>query len=245
LPSAAGHLVAALVDVTQLRQLESVRRDFVANASHELRTPVASIRSAVETLQGAMDDPEAARSFLQMIARNATRLHQLVEDLLDLSRIESRELRLAPESMELGALADQMGRGFARQAQEKGIRIEVGEGREIRVDADRRALEQVLGNLLDNAVKYCPPGSRIRVHAAREGAYVRIHVADDGPGIAAEYLPRLFERFFRVDAGRSRELGGTGLGLAIVKHLVEAMGGQVRAESEPGRGAEFSFTLPA
>ncbi len=244
LPGTSGKLMAVLVDVTQLRQLETLRRDFVANASHELRTPVASIRSAVETLQGAMEDPQAARSFLGMIERNAKRLQQLVEDLLDLSRIESRELRLQMESVDLGAFAQQVAGAFTRQMEQKSLSLEVDPGAQgVRARADRRALEQVLSNILDNAVKYGQRGGTLRLGATVEGAMVRFSVADDGPGIAAEHLPRLFERFFRVDPGRSRDLGGTGLGLAIVKHLVEAMGGRVRVESEPGKGSTFSFTL--
>lgn len=240
-----GDLLVVLVDVTQLRQLESIRKDFVANASHELRTPVASMRSAAETLRGAMDDPEAAQSFLEIIERNATRLHQLVEDLLDLSRIESREFRLQVESVDLCAFADQMAKAYRRLAQEKQMVVEVADDHHgVLAKADRRALEQVLGNLLDNAVKYCPAGTLVRIHAGPEGERVRITVTDTGTGIPPQHLPRLFERFYRVDTSRSRELGGTGLGLAIVKHLVEAMSGSVSVESAPGKGSAFSFTLP-
>lgn len=240
-----GDLLVVLVDVTQLRQLESIRKDFVANASHELRTPVASMRSAAETLRGAMDDPEAALSFLEIIERNAARLHQLVEDLLDLSRIESREFRLQLESLDLGAFAELMAKSYSRLAQDKGIRLEVdGGSRGIFALADRRAMEQVVGNLLDNAIKYCPQGASVQLRPEIQGEKVRVSVSDTGPGIPPQHLPRLFERFYRVDAGRSRELGGTGLGLAIVKHLVEAMGGTVSVESEAGLGAIFSFTLP-
>jgi two-component system phosphate regulon sensor histidine kinase PhoR len=240
-----GDLLVVLVDVTQLRQLESIRKDFVANASHELRTPVASMRSAAETLRGAMDDPDAALSFLEIIERNAARLHQLVEDLLDLSRIESREFRLQLEPLDLGAFAELMAKSYSRLAQDKGIRLEVDAGsRGILALADRRAMEQVVGNLLDNAIKYCPQGATVQLRPDIQGDKVRVSVSDTGPGIPPQHLPRLFERFYRVDAGRSRELGGTGLGLAIVKHLVEAMGGTVSVESEAGLGAIFSFTLP-
>ncbi len=241
-----GDLLVVLVDVTQLRQLESIRKDFVANASHELRTPVASMRSAAETLRGAMEeDPEAAKVFLEIIERNASRLHQLVEDLLDLSRIESREFRLQMESLDLGAFAEQMAHAYHRLAQDKGIDLEVDAGtRGTLALADRRAMEQVLGNLLDNAIKYCPQGARVRIHSEAQSDSIRVSVEDSGPGIPAQHLPRLFERFYRVDAGRSRELGGTGLGLAIVKHLVEAMSGSVSVESQAGQGSTFSFTLP-
>lgn len=240
-----GDLLMVLVDVTQLRQLESIRKDFVANASHELRTPVASMRSAAETLRGAMSDPEASQAFLEIIERNAGRLHQLVEDLLDLSRIESREFRLQIEGVDLGHFADQMAKAYKRLAKDKQINLVTDEAPSgLLAMADRKALEQVLGNLLDNAVKYCPPGSTVRIHAHPEGERIRLEVEDTGPGIPPQHLPRLFERFYRVDASRSRELGGTGLGLAIVKHLVEAMGGGVSVESEPGKGSTFSFTLP-
>ncbi|MDP2876800.1 MAG: ATP-binding protein [Holophaga sp.] len=240
-----GNLLMVLVDVTQLRQLESIRKDFVANASHELRTPVASLRSAAETLRGAMNDPEASLMFLEMIERNAGRLHQLVEDLLDLSRIESKEFRLQMEDLNLTAFADQMVHAYARLAQDKAIQMEViSAAPGIMARADRRALEQVVGNLLDNAIKYCPSAAKIQIQVETQGERCRISVSDTGPGIPPQHLPRLFERFYRVDASRSRELGGTGLGLAIVKHLVEAMRGTVTVESDPGKGSTFSFTLP-
>jgi len=239
-----GDLLVVLVDVTQLRHLESVRRDFVANASHELRTPVASIRSAAETLQGAQEDPQARGTFLEIIERNAARLQQLVEDLLDLSRIEAREYRLDPQPLELGAFVRGLVESYATASTARTMRIESAPGLDgLRVLADRRALEQVLGNLLDNALKYGSPGSAIRIAAEPEAERIRLTVQDQGPGIEPQHLPRLFERFYRVDAGRSRELGGTGLGLAIVKNLVEAMGGTVKVDSQPGEGSTFSVIL--
>ncbi|HVE83785.1 MAG TPA: ATP-binding protein [Myxococcales bacterium] len=242
-------LLAVLVDVTDLRRLESMRRDFVANVSHELRTPIASVRTAAETLRTAMQkDPVAAQGFVEMVERNADRLHRLVEDLLDLSRIESRELKLSTQTLELGSALEHSAGLFAGRASEKGLKLSVERGeRPVLVRADRRALEQVVSNLVDNAVKYCPAGAEIRVRAAPEpgGQQVRVRVEDSGPGIEARHLPRLFERFYRVDPGRSREVGGTGLGLSIVKHLVEAMGGAVDVSSTPGQGTTFSFTLPA
>ena len=241
-----GDLIVVLVDVTQLRRLESIRKDFVANASHELRTPVASMRSAAETLRGAMDDdPEAAKMFLEIIERNASRLHLLVEDLLDLSRIESREFRLELESLNLSTFSHKMVKTYGRLAQDKGISLKViDDTTAVLALADRRAMEQVMGNLLDNAIKYCPQGATVRIHFEAEGDRIRTNVSDTGPGIPPQYLHRLFERFYRVDAGRSRDLGGTGLGLAIVKHLVEAMNGTVSVESQPGKGSTFSLTLP-
>lgn len=245
LPGAAGDVFAMFVDVTEVRRLESLRRDFVANVSHELRTPVTAIRSAAETLQlGAGKDPKATNQFVDMIERNARRMHDLVEDLLDLSRIESRELRLSLEPLDATAAFTHTLSLFEERASKKGIRLVVEPSAE-RVLADRRALEHVLSNLVDNAVKYCGPGSEVRLAANQhDERTARVSVSDTGPGIEPQHLPRLFERFYRVDAGRSRDIGGTGLGLAIVKHLVEAMQGSVRVESVPGSGTTFWFTLP-
>jgi two-component system phosphate regulon sensor histidine kinase PhoR len=239
-----GSVLAVLVDLTELKRLESVRRDFVANASHELRSPLTTIRAAAETLESASDDPEGARHFIELIMRNAERLQHLVDDMLELSRIESREMALQLEVVGLEAVAERSVAQHLPLAQQKGIALAHEPGMPS-VRADRRALEQVLGNLLDNALKYCPAGAVVRVSAAAENGRVRVSVVDNGPGIAPPHLERIFERFYRVDAGRSRELGGTGLGLAIVKHLVETMGGTVAVESRVGAGSTFSFTLPA
>ncbi len=239
-------VLAVFVDVTDLRRLETVRRDFVANVSHELRTPVASVRSAAETLRRAIEiQPEAAAEFVEIIERNAQRLHQLIEDLLDLSRIESREFKLDLEPVRLDVVARHVIAISRDRADAKDLRlsVDIPDGTPA-VRADRRALEQVLGNLVDNAVKYCTAGAAVTIRAERAGAALLVSVEDTGPGIEAKHLSRLFERFYRVDTGRSRELGGTGLGLSIVKHLVEAMQGQVGIESAPGKGSRFSFTLP-
>jgi two-component system phosphate regulon sensor histidine kinase PhoR len=244
-PSARGKNLR-VVDVADLRRLESLRRDFVANVSHELRTPVAAVRAAAETLRAAMKKgPEKASEFIEIIERHAERLHRLVEDLLDLARIESREFRLSPETVDVGLVARQVAVLFQERAGSKGIHLEIETSGTLRsAHADRRALEQVLSNLVDNAIKYCDEGARITLKASTTDQVVRMTVEDTGPGIEADCLPRLFERFYRVDAGRSRELGGTGLGLSIVKHLVEAMGGQATVESVPGKGSTFAFTLP-
>ncbi len=241
-----GGVLAVFVDVTELRRLESLRRDFVANVSHELRTPVAAVRAAAETLREALSrDPTAAPDFLDIIHRHALRLDRLLSDLLDLSRIESRELRLRFESLELAGVVRHVLALFAERAAARGQTLSASVASELgAVRADRRALEQVLGNLIENAVKYADEGARISVRAERDGALARLSVEDSGPGIAPEHLPRLFERFYRVDAGRSRDVGGTGLGLAIVKHLVEAMDGVVAVHSAPGHGTSFRFTLP-
>jgi two-component system phosphate regulon sensor histidine kinase PhoR len=239
-------ILAVFVDVTELRRLEKLRKDFVANVSHELRTPVTAIRSATETLQdAAKSDPGAVPMFVDIIARNADRMHQLVEDLLDLSRIESREYKLNLESVDLAQAVPQAFALFRERATKKGLQLISKVPADLfPVRADARALEQVLTNLLENAIKYCPEGAQIRVSAAAEGErLLRLEVEDTGPGIEAKHLPRLFERFYRIDKGRARDVGGTGLGLSIVKHLVEAMGGEVGVESEPGRGSTFHVTL--
>lgn len=240
-----GGTLAVVVDVTDLRRLETLRRDFVANVSHELRTPVAAVRSAAETLiAGARNDPEAADRFLAMIERNAERMQNLVDDLLDLTRIESRQLRLQPETLDLNAAVDQVLGLFRDRAEKKGLSLRASVPEGLRARADARAFEQVLSNLVDNAIKYCPAGAEVTIRA-EGGTELRVAVEDTGPGIEARHHARLFERFYRVDPGRSREMGGTGLGLSIVKHLVESMGGSVGITSEPGRGSVFTFTVPA
>ena len=240
-------LLFVFVDVTELRRLESLRRDFVANASHELRTPIAAVRSATETLRsGALEDPVAAIRFLDIIERNAQRLQSLVEDMLELSKLESNEFKLKRERVELGRVVPIVLALFRERADKKGVRLAAELAAALpAVEGDARALEHVLSNLVDNAVKYCPSGSRILVRASREEGRVRLVVTDTGPGIAPEHLQRVFERFYRVDAGRSRELGGTGLGLSIVKHMVEAMRGKVAVESAVGRGSTFTVSLPS
>lgn len=241
-----GGLLAVFVDVTDVRRLESLRRDFVSNASHELRTPVSSILSAAETLRDiAPADPRASLRFVDIIFRNAERLKRLVDDLLELSRIESREFQLRCDVGDAGDAIHHVFSLFRERADKKKIRLVARLAHELpEVVFDRQALEAVLSNLVDNAVKYCPEGASITVSAAAEGDHVRLSVEDTGPGVESKHLPRLFERFYRVDAGRSREVGGTGLGLSIVKHLVEAMQGSVGVSSVVGQGTTFYFTLP-
>jgi two-component system phosphate regulon sensor histidine kinase PhoR len=239
-----GGFVVVFVDVTVLRRLESLRREFVANASHELRTPIAAVRSATETLRsGALEDVGAATRFVDIIDRNAQRLHNLVEDMLDLSKLESQEFKLKRDRVELGNVVPIVLALFRERAEKKGVRLVAELADSLAIQGDARAVEHVLSNLVDNAVKYCPMGTRVVVRANRSGDRVSLVVADDGPGIPSEHLPRLFERFYRVDAGRSRELGGTGLGLSIVKHMVEAMRGSVSVESTVGKGSAFTVTL--
>jgi len=239
-------LLAVFVDVTDVRRLESLRRDFVANVSHELRTPIAAVASAAETLRrSALRDPEASVRFVEMIERNARRLHELVEDVLDLSKIESKEFKPRVDAVDIAPIATQVIGTFRERIDRKKLTVAgaVAPGTPS-VTGDHRAIEQVLTNLVENAVKYCPEGAAITIRASEEGGKVRVSVEDSGPGIEAKHLPRLFERFYRVDAGRTRDMGGTGLGLSIVKHLVDAMGGMIGVQSTLGRGSTFWFTLP-
>jgi two-component system phosphate regulon sensor histidine kinase PhoR len=248
LPGEIGGLLAVFVDVTDLRRLESLRRDFVANVSHELRTPVTAVRSAAETLKVSAlrdPDPSVADRFVEIIERNAERLQSLIEDLLELSRLESKEFRLKRERIELGVVASIVQGLFRERADKKRIHLATEIASDLPpIHTDQRALEQVLSNLVENAVKYCPLGSTVTIGARLEKGGVRVSVSDNGPGIDPKHVPRLFERFYRVDAGRSREVGGTGLGLSIVKHLVEAMGGAVTVDSKVGKGSTFVVTLP-
>jgi two-component system, OmpR family, phosphate regulon sensor histidine kinase PhoR len=238
-------LLLVFVDVTELRRLESLRRDFVANASHELRTPIAAVRSATETLQtGALADPIAANRFLDIIERNAVRLQSLVEDMLELSKLESNEFKLKRERVELQRVVPIVLALFRERAEKKGVRLaaELAAGLPA-VEGDPRALEHVLSNLVDNAVKYCPSGTRIVVSATADDARVRLVVADTGPGIPAEELPHVFDRFFRgQDAART---SGSGIGLAVAAEMARAHGGQVAAASQRGHGTQMTLSLPA
>ena len=236
---------AVFHDVTELRHLQKVRKDFVANVSHELRTPITAIRGYAETLQaGALQDARAAPRMVDIIHRQSERLSELVEDLLELSRLESRELKLKVEDVPLEVAVSRAAEGVRHKAQGKHISLELGVPDGLRVRADERGLEQVLLNLLDNAVKYTPEGGRVRVTGVREGGRCGVRVSDTGVGIEPRHQARIFERFYRVDKGRSRDMGGTGLGLSIVKHLMGAMSGEVRVESQPNEGSTFTIFLP-
>ena len=233
-----------LHDLTEEKRMESVRRDFIANASHELRTPVSAIAGAVETLLGGAVklDPEA-RTFVEMIARHADRLARLTRDLLDLSRLESGQYRAELGPIDVGSFCDAALDLVRPRAIEKQIVLGFDGPPSLRVTADRRALEQVLVNLLDNAIKFTPARGRVTLLADGAGQAAVLSVIDSGPGIEPRHCERIFERFYRADSGRSREAGGTGLGLAIVKHLVQAQGGQVGVESGRG-GSRFWVRLP-
>lgn len=233
-------------DLTRIRQLEHTRREFVANVSHELRTPLSLIKGYVETLlDGAKDDPELTSKFLKTIERHSNRLTNLIEDLLTISRLESGQITLQLQPIPLRPFVDHLLADLQKRASERGVAIENQIPAELNGRADPDRLEQVLVNLLDNAIKYGKPNGRITVQGRATEEHVELCVADDGPGIPAEATDRIFERFYRVDRARSRETGGTGLGLAIVKHIVQSHGGKVWVESQPGNGARFFLTLPA
>ena len=245
--SGEGGAVIVLNDVTDIQRLENVRRDFVANVSHELKTPIASIKGFVETLlDGAADDPADNRRFLEIIARQADRLESIIEDLLALSRIEQSEgagnlpLERVPIAEVLSAaVADCLPR-----AREHAIDLQVDCDASVEASVNPPLLEQAVINLVDNAIKYSSDGKAVRLSARADAGGTSIVVRDEGCGIEAEHLPRLFERFYRVDKARSRKLGGTGLGLSIVKHIVQAHGGTVSVESRPGAGSTFTIQLP-
>jgi two-component system phosphate regulon sensor histidine kinase PhoR len=244
-PLPAGGAVLVLHDVTELRRLEAVRRDFVANVSHELKTPLTSISGYAETILADRPEPELERRFLATIVSNARRMQRLVDDLLDLSRIESGRWQPATEPVDVAASAREAWAGLADRAAGRGVDFALDVPADaLLVEADPDAVRQVLTNLFDNSLRYTPRGGRITFHARPEGAGVRLSVSDTGAGIASEHLPRIFERFYRADQSRSRDEGGTGLGLAIVKHLVEAHGGRVWAESARGRGTTVHSWLP-
>ncbi len=239
-------VVVVLHDITELRRLERIRRDFVANVSHELKTPLTSIRGYVEALiDGAIDDEQNNRRFLEKVEVNVGRLNHLVADLLSLARIEEQREGLPRERLDLRPLLLQAVRQHENAATRKQILCEL-EGAEgpLSVMGDRESLVQVVDNLLDNAIKYTPEGGSVRLAARVEDGAVTLVVTDTGIGIPPADLERVFERFYRVDKARSREMGGTGLGLSIVKHLVGAMGGEVGVESELGKGTTFSVRLP-
>ncbi|QSQ24913.1 PAS domain-containing protein [Pyxidicoccus parkwayensis] len=236
---------AVFHDITELRRLEKVRKDFVANVSHELRTPITAIRGYAETLQGgALNDAVMAPKMVEIIHRQSERLSELVEDLLELSRLESREVRLQLTEVPLAEAAARAADTVRPKAEGKSQRVSLHVPGELRALGDSRAVEQVLLNLLDNAVKYTPAGGRVDVYGACEDGRCVVRVKDTGLGIEPRHLSRIFERFYRVDKGRSRDMGGTGLGLSIVKHLLQAMDGEVKVESQPNEGSTFTIFLP-
>lgn len=240
-------VVIVAQDITEVRHLERVRRDFVANVSHELRTPISVIRANAETLlDGALDEPKIARKFVEATHRHSDRLGHIVSDLLDISRIEAGRYSLNPSNLNVGDVVDQVLDLVESNATEKGIELSVAIEPELDMYADRKAMEHILINLVSNAFKYTPQNGKVEVTAhAPTPNRIRIEVLDDGPGIDPAHRERIFERFFRVDSGRSRDMGGTGLGLSIVKNLVEAQRGEVGVDPRSPTGSIFWFTLPA
>lgn len=239
--------VVVLNEVTELRRLEQVRRDFVSNVSHELKTPVTSIKGFVETLlDGAMNDPAEARRFLEIVARQADRLNAIIEDLLMLSRLEQTD-EASDEMLELAPLAGPLREAVdlcTPSAKSRNIRIEMTCEPDLEARINPNLIQQGVVNLIDNALKYSEDGTSVSVEAIESDDEVLIFVRDQGCGIAADHLPRLFERFYRVDRARSRDLGGTGLGLSIVRHIVQCHHGRVTVESTPGIGSSFCIHLP-
>jgi len=241
-PLPGGGAVAVLHDFTEIERVEKTRRDFIANVSHELRTPLTSIQGYTETLLDTTQN--GSREFLEIIRKNTLRMARLTEDLLALARVESGEHKLELQPVSVAELLREAIQSYRPLAQAQNVELSQAEAPEAIVRADRDAIQQVFGNLIDNALKYAAAGGKILIGAKATEEQVEFYVRDFGPGIASPHIPRLFERFYRVDKARSREAGGTGLGLAIVKHIVLNHSGRVRAESELGHGATFIFSLP-
>jgi two-component system phosphate regulon sensor histidine kinase PhoR len=247
-PKGSSHgVVIVLKDVSRMRQLETMRTDFAANVSHELKTPITSIKGFVETLlDGAMEDPEDCKRFLQIVAKQSDRLNAIIDDLMSLARIEqgasTAEIVLEPGAVKpiLEAAIEEC----QAKARERDISLQLQCLADVRAELNAALLEQAIANLIDNAIKYSGPGSQIEILATRSDREVAIAVRDHGCGIPAEHVPRLFERFYRVDKARSRKVGGTGLGLAIVKHIVYAHRARITVDSKPGEGSTFTIHLP-
>ena len=253
----ADGALGVFIDVTRIEQLEQVRQEFLSNVSHELRTPLTAILAFIETLEaGAIDDKEASQRFLSIIRRNASRMQDLIADTLELSAIESGNVRVRAEQIELAPIVNDVIASLAKKASAQGIVVTSAVAREAMVYADARRLEQMLTNLVENAIKFNREHGAVKIsfeedtdavdnsRSAVGGLRSRIVVEDSGEGIPAQHLERLFERFYRVDRARSRELGGIGIGLAIVKHLARAHGGEVSVASELGEGSAFTIELP-
>ncbi|GKV69589.1 hypothetical protein NCCP2716_20870 [Sporosarcina sp. NCCP-2716] len=238
-------IIVVFHDISKIIRLEEIRKDFVANVSHELRTPVTSIKGFAETLlDGALDQPDIAREFVRIIEKESARLHSLVSDLLELSGIEQHSFTLDVEQVDVVSIIREAEKLVSKRLEEKEMILAVEAPAKANIEGDSRRLMQVLVNLLANAIAYSKTGTTVRIGARFEADSLILSVADEGIGIEAEKIPRLFERFYRADLARSRDSGGTGLGLAIVKHLVEAHGGDIHVESKVGRGSEFSVRLP-
>ena len=246
-PEGRNGALLVIHDVTGLKRLESVRRDFVANVSHELKTPVTSIQGYVETLlDGAMNDPEQREKFLKIVAKQTERLHAILEDLLMLARVEQEGEK--PQNVlargSLRGVLEAAVAACAAKAEEKNMHVELTCPTELTASMNTSLLEQAVVNLIENAIAYSPPGQTVEISGLAGEQEIEIRVRDHGCGISREHLPRIFERFYRVDKSRSRDSGGTGLGLAIVKHIVQIHGGRTAVESIPAEGSTFSIFLP-
>lgn len=239
------HAIGVFYDVTQVERLERVRQEFLSNISHELRTPLTSILAFVETLEdGAIDDKENNRRFLSVIRRNAERMHELIADILELSMIESGNVSIHTKPLRMANLVDEVLTSLSSKASERDVSLLNRVPADLRAVADPMRLEQMLTNLVDNAIKFNRRGGNVTVSAEASVEKVSVRVADTGEGILPDHLPRVFERFYRADRGRTREVGGTGLGLAIVKHLARLHGGEVSVTSIPSQGTTFTIELP-
>jgi two-component system phosphate regulon sensor histidine kinase PhoR len=239
-----GSVILVLHDITEVERLNQVRQDFVANVSHELKTPLTSLRGYAETLlEGGLDDVEHREGFVRIIRDQSARLQSLVDDLLSLADLERPDMRLRREPFDLRESVERQIAMLRARAGQAGLTVELEPGEPAPVLADRLRIDQVIANLLDNAIKYTERGT-VRVRLGRTGTRVVCEVEDTGSGIPAEDVPRIFERFYRVDKARSREKGGTGLGLAIVRHILALHGCRVSVESALGHGSTFRFELP-
>lgn len=231
-------------DITRTERLENIRQEFLSNVSHELRTPLTAIIAFVETLEnGAMEDPESSQRFLSIIRKNASRMHSLIDDILELTAIEGGNVRLRAAPVELYTVVEEVRASFATKAAAQNVTVNNNVPPEVMVYADERRLEQMLTNLIDNGIKFSREHGTVTI-SYEQGARDKILVQDNGDGIPAQHLERLFERFYRVDRARSRDIGGTGLGLAIVKHIALLHGGEVTVSSELGKGTTFTIHLP-
>jgi two-component system phosphate regulon sensor histidine kinase PhoR len=235
----------AFRDVSEARRIEAMRVDFIANASHELRTPLASVLGFIETLQGpAREDAKARERFLAIMQTQAQRMARLIDDLLSLSRVEMREHQTPSDRLDLAALAQQIGDGLKPLAIERAVALEISPSEPVMVAGDRDELLRAIENLVENAIKYGASGGRVLVSIETQRDQAILSVQDWGPGIAPDHLPRLTERFYRVDVAQSRDKGGTGLGLALVKHIAAHHRGRLSVESRKGEGATFRLVLP-
>ena len=238
-------IIAVLHDVTEVRRLERMRSEFVANVSHELKTPVTSVKGFAETLlDGAIDDPEAARDFLEIIYKESERLDRLIKDLLYLSQIEHQQLPLQVVKFNLNSVVHNVMEALKNQIENKKQQIDIVNKGVVWLEGDRDKIEQIIMNLLSNAISYTPEAGKITMKLWEEKEKVYFQISDTGIGISQKDIPRIFERFYRVDKARSRSSGGTGLGLAIVKHLIESHRGMITVDSMEGVGTTFTVTLP-